>query len=181
MRASVAAIPDWWQTPNSATLPLLLPRLFFQHFGDTSTIVEDRDGRLAAFLVGFRSQSQPEVAYVHFVGVRPDLRGAGLARTLCARFFAQMQALGCRRVDAITGPVNLRSQAFHRAMGFALGGDTGLDGVPAYLDYRRAGRAPGHVHEGDLSGADSPEQRADAPAHARARIAAVSTPGGSAP
>ena len=131
----VAAIPDWWQTPNSATLPLLLPRLFFQHFGDTSTIVEDRDGRLAAFLVGFRSQSQPEVAYVHFVGVRPDLRGAGLARTLYERFFAQMQALGCRRVDAITGPVNLRSQAFHRAMGFALGGDTGLDGVPAYLDY----------------------------------------------
>ena len=53
----IGAIPEWWQTPNSATLPLLLPRLFFQHFGDTSTIVEDGNGELAAFLVGFRSQS----------------------------------------------------------------------------------------------------------------------------
>ena len=131
----IAAIPEWWQTPNSTTLPMLLPRLFFQHFADTSTIVDDADGGLAAFLVGFRSQSQPGVAYVHFVGVRPDLRGAGLARTLYERFFAQVRAFGCSRVDAITGPVNRRSQQFHRAMGFTLGGDTDLDGVPAHLDY----------------------------------------------
>ncbi|GAA1759171.1 GNAT family N-acetyltransferase [Agromyces humatus] len=131
----VGAIPEWWQTPNSEALPLLLPRLFFQHFSDTSTIVEDGDGRLAAFLVGFRSQSQPEVGYVHFVGVRPDLRGAGLARSLYERFFAQVRALGCRRVDAITGPDNMRSQEFHRAMGFTIGGDTDVDGVLAYLDY----------------------------------------------
>ncbi len=127
----VGAIPEWWQTPNSATLPLLLPRLFFQHFGDTSTIVEDGDGELAAFLVGFRSQSQPGVAYVHFVGRASRPARRGLARTLYERFFAQVRALGCSRVDAITGPVNRRSQAFHSAMGFALGGDTELDGVPA--------------------------------------------------
>ena len=131
----VAAIADWWETPNAATLPLLMPRLFFQHFRDTSTIVEDEHGELAAFLVGFRSQSQPGVAYLHFVGVRPDLRRSGLARTLYERFFAQMRASGCRRVDAITGPGNRRSQAFHRSMGFELGGDTEVDGVPAYLDY----------------------------------------------
>ena len=102
----VAAIADWWETPNAATLPLLMPRLFFQHFRDTSTIVEDERGELAAFLVGFRSQSQPGVAYLHFVGVRPDLRRSGLARTLYERFFAQMRASGCHRVDAITGPGN---------------------------------------------------------------------------
>ena len=131
----VSAIPKWWETPNAATLPLLLPRLFFQHFGDTSTVVDDADSELAAFLVGFRSQSQPDVAYLHFVGVRPDLRGEGLARTLYERFFAQMRASGCRRVDAITGPANVRSQAFHRSMGFELGGEVGVAGVPAYLDY----------------------------------------------
>ena len=39
------------------------------------------------------------------------------------------------RVEAITGPVNRRSQSFHRALGFTLAGDTEVDGVLAYLDY----------------------------------------------
>jgi ribosomal protein S18 acetylase RimI-like enzyme len=131
----VAAIPEWWGTPNSAVLPLLLPRLFFQHFGDTSTIVERADGSLAAFLVGFRSSAQPGVAYIHFVGVDPESRRSGLGRTLYERFFDEMRASGCVRVDAITGPVNRRSQDFHRAMGFELSGDTVIDGVPAWRDY----------------------------------------------
>jgi predicted GNAT superfamily acetyltransferase len=111
------------------------PRLFFQHFADTSTIVEDPDGTLAAFLVGFRSQSSPDVAYIHFVGVRPDLRRSGLARTLYERFFAEMRASGCRRVDAITGPGNRRSQEFHAALGFTASGDAAIEGVRAWRDY----------------------------------------------
>jgi hypothetical protein len=35
---------------------LLLPRLFFQHFTDTSLVAE-RDGQMAGFLIGFLSQS----------------------------------------------------------------------------------------------------------------------------
>ncbi|GGI45695.1 ribosomal protein S18 acetylase RimI-like enzyme [Agromyces flavus] len=131
----VAVIPEWWGLPGTADLGRLLPRLFFQHFADTSTIVEDDRGELAGFLIGFRSQSQPEAAYIHFVGVRPDLRQSGLARTLYERFFNAMRASGCRRVDAITGPVNRRSQEFHRAMGFELTGDTEIDGVLAWRDY----------------------------------------------
>lgn len=46
-----------------------------------SFIGEDADG-LAAFLIGFHSHAQAGVAHIHFVGVRPDLRQAGLARTL---------------------------------------------------------------------------------------------------
>ena len=131
----VDVIPAWWGLPGSANLGLLLPRLFFQHFGDTSTIVEDADGVLAGFLIGFRSQSTPEVAYIHFVGVRPDLRRSGLARGLYERFFDEMRASGCRRVDAITGPGNRRSQEFHAAMGFTASGDTTTDGVRAWRDY----------------------------------------------
>lgn len=131
----VGVIAEWWGLPGTADLGLLLPRLFFQHFGDTSTIVVDADRSLAAFLIGFRSQSQPGVAYIHFVGVRPDLRRSGLARTLYERFFDEMRASGCRRVDAITGPVNRRSQDFHRAMGFDVSGDTEIDGVLAWRDY----------------------------------------------
>lgn len=131
----VGVIPDWWELPGTANLGLLLPRLFFQHFADTSTVVDDDRGGLAGFLVGFRSQSQPGVGYIHFVGVRPDLRQSGLARTLYERFLDAMRASGCVRVDAITGPGNRRSQAFHRAMGFRATGDAEVDGVLAWRDY----------------------------------------------
>lgn len=131
----VGVIPSWWDLPVTANLGLLLPRLFFQHFADTSTIVEDADGELAGFLIGFRSQSQPDTAYIHFVGVRPDLRATGLARTLYERFFTTMRASGCHRVEAITGPGNVGSQRFHRAMGFQLTGDTEIEGVLAWRDY----------------------------------------------
>lgn len=131
----VSVIPAWWALPGTANLGLLLPRLFLQHFADTSTVVEDGDGDLAAFLVGFRSASRPGVAYIHFVGVRPDLRATGLARTLYERFFAAMRASGCRRVGAITGPGNAASQRFHRAMGFESSGDSEIEGVLAWRDY----------------------------------------------
>lgn len=131
----VGVIPGWWDLPGTANLGLLLPRLFFQHFADTSTIVEDGDGQLAAFLVGFRSQSQPDAAYIHFVGVRPDLRASGLARTMYERFFDAMRQGGATRVEAITGPGNVASQRFHRAMGFELTGDAEIEGVLAWRDY----------------------------------------------
>jgi ribosomal protein S18 acetylase RimI-like enzyme len=134
-RRVVEAIPIWWEMPPGAAPTGLLPRLFFQHFANTSILVEDDDGRLAAFLIGFRSASRPQIAYIHFVGVAPDQRRRGVAEDLYERFFAMMREQGCTRVDAITGPINRRSQAFHRALGFTQAGDTEVDGVPAYLDY----------------------------------------------
>jgi hypothetical protein len=44
----------------------------FVHFRDTSFIGEMNDN-LIGFLVGFLSPSVPEEAYIHFVGVHPDL------------------------------------------------------------------------------------------------------------
>jgi GNAT superfamily N-acetyltransferase len=131
--AVVAAIPDWWGMPGTS-IHLLLPPLFFQHFSDTSFIAEDAVG-MAAFLIGFHSHAQPGVAYIHFVGVRPDLRHAGLARTLYEAFFAEARAAGCHRVHAITGVPNRGSQAFHAALGFEASGDTDFDGVRAWRDY----------------------------------------------
>ena len=51
----------------------MLPRLFFTHFRDTSFVAEE-DGELAGFLCGFLSQTYPEQAYCHFVGVAPAHR-----------------------------------------------------------------------------------------------------------
>lgn len=131
----VEAIPVWWEMPPEAAPSGLLPRLFFQHFTNTSTVVEDDGGRLVAFLIGFRSASRQQSAYIHFVGVAPELQRRGVARDLYDRFFVMMRDQGCTRVEAITGPINRRSQAFHRALGFAVSGDTEVDGVSAYRDY----------------------------------------------
>ena len=55
----------------------LLPRLFFEHFGPTTTIAVDSETRrIVGFVCGFVSQSDPDVAYIHFVGIDPERRGA---------------------------------------------------------------------------------------------------------
>lgn len=131
----VEAIPVWWGMAPEDAPSRLLPRLFFQHFTNTSILVEDDDRRLVGFLIGFRSASRPQTAYIHFVGGAPELRRQGVARDLYERFFAMMREEGCTTVEAITGPINRRSQSFHQALGFMLGGDTEVDGVPACLDY----------------------------------------------
>ncbi|MGY1770443.1 N-acetyltransferase family protein [Blastococcus sp. SYSU D00813] len=134
-----AVLGAWWGhlggDSGDLQRALLLPRLFLQHFTGTSTLVEDADGRVAAFLVGFLSPDAP-VAYVHFVGVDPARHGGGLGRRLYEAFFAAMTASGAREVRCITGPDNRASVAFHTRMGFALEpGDREHDGVPVHSDY----------------------------------------------
>jgi ribosomal protein S18 acetylase RimI-like enzyme len=96
----------------------MLPRLFFTHFRDTSFVAEDDTGGLAGFLCGFLSQTYPDEAYIHFVGVAPEQRGAGLARDLYERFFAAARAHGRTTVRCVTAPVNTGSLAFHARLGF---------------------------------------------------------------
>lgn len=119
----VAALDSWWDyaeaEARSSQRAALVPRLFFQHFADTSLIVRDGN-RLVAFLIGFLSQSRPDEAYIHFVGVEPRSRGRGLGADLYERFFAVVREHGRRKVLAITSASNTGSQAFHRRMGFTV-------------------------------------------------------------
>ena len=108
----IAVVDEWW---GGRELAAMLPKLFFIHFRDTSFVAED-DGALAGFLCGFRSQTFADEAYVHFVGVDPSRRAGGLGRELYERFF---DAVAPRAVvRAVTSPLNERSVAFHRAIGF---------------------------------------------------------------
>jgi ribosomal protein S18 acetylase RimI-like enzyme len=108
----VAVVDAWW---GGRPMAAMLPKLFFIHFRDTSFVADD-DGELAGFLCGFRSQTFDDEAYIHFVGVDPSRRGSGLGRMLYERFF---DAIAPRTVvRAVTSPVNERSVAFHRALGF---------------------------------------------------------------
>ena len=135
-----ATLGEWWGDLGGAhgelQRALLLPRLFLQHMTDTSTVVEDADGRLVAFLIAFLSPARPGTAYVHFVGVDPVLQGGGVGRRLYEAFFAVAIARGAREVRCITSPVNTGSIAFHSRMGFTLeAGDRELDGIPVHSDY----------------------------------------------
>lgn len=115
---AVTSVMDaWWGRP----IVDKLPHLFLDHFHDTSVIVED-DAGLAAFRISFLSPSQPDVAYIHFVGVRPDLRGRDLARDLYEQLFDLARSAGRREVHAVTDPSNAASIAFHTAMGFEVSG-----------------------------------------------------------
>ena len=135
----VGQVDDWW---GGRRLHDILPRLWFQHFTGTSWVVEDGDGRLAGFLVGFVSPDHPADAYIHMVGTSPNHRRSGLGRALYERFYEDAQAGGARRVTAITWPGNRVSVGFHRAMGFepaAGSGTQNLYGTPAYPDYDSEG------------------------------------------
>jgi predicted GNAT superfamily acetyltransferase len=132
-----AVLVEWWEGRD---LSDLLPRLFFQHFRTTSWLVE-QDGELVAFLVGFLCPTHDDEAYIHFVGVAPELRGRGIAQGLYELFFAVARAQGRTVVRAITSPVNKASIAFHSHIGFVmLPGDGEQDGLPIWPDYDGPGQ-----------------------------------------
>ena len=64
--AIAAVVNVWWGRPVLAALP----RLFLDHFHDSSLVVDGPDGPVA-FLIGILSPAQPRRAYIHFAGVAP--------------------------------------------------------------------------------------------------------------
>lgn len=139
----VRAVQEWWgdsRTPEEAgVLSLLLPRLFLQHFANTSLVME-ANGQLSAFLVGFYSPDRPKEAYIHFIGVDPARRRDGVARRMYEGFFAAAQEAGLDRVRAVTSPQNTGSIAFHRSMGFHLETDPANREPTVFDDYDGPGQ-----------------------------------------
>ncbi|MDQ2729984.1 MAG: GNAT family N-acetyltransferase [Actinomycetota bacterium] len=124
----VAVVDDWWGRPVASSLP----RLFLDHFWSTSRVAEDQRG-LAGFLIAFLSPSEPQLAYVHFVGVRQDRRRSGLARQLYKDFANHARQQGRVEVRAITAPSNTGSIRFHQGLGFTVS--------EPVADYNGLGRA----------------------------------------
>lgn len=128
----ISVLNDWW---GGRQMVDKLSRLFFKHFQDTSFIAED-NGNMIGFLVGFVSQSHPEAAYIHFVGIHPDYRKIGMGKTLYQRFFETVMQRGCKTVHLITSPENVLSIAYHTKIGFRMiQGDTNVSGVLVHTDY----------------------------------------------
>ena len=130
-------VDEWW---GGRSMRDSIPRLFFNHFANTSFVVEE-EGVLLGFLIGFLSPSKADEAYIHFVGVNPAARQQGIGRLLYQRFFEIARQNNRTTVCCITSPVNKLSVAFHKAMGFSLHpGDAQEDGIPYCLDYDGLGK-----------------------------------------
>lgn len=133
----MSVIDDWWGGRHMADM---LPKLFFQHFQDTSFVAK-RDGQIIGFLIGFVSQTYPAEAYVHFIGVHPEFRKNGVAKCLYRMFFETAHEKGCKVVRSVTSPVNKTSISFHIHMGFKIEKGTGeVDGVQVTVDYDGIGQ-----------------------------------------
>ena len=131
-----AVIDEWW---SGRAMSGRLSHVFFVHFRPTGFVVECND-ELLGFLLGFVSQTTPNEAYVHFVGVHPDYRRLGLGRRLYERFSTVAGLLGCDTVRSHTSPQNRLSIAFHAAQHFDIDpGDAVIDGVSVWRDYAGPG------------------------------------------
>ena len=132
----MCALQDWW---GGRYLTAMLPKLFLNHFNDTSFVIE-KDGEMIGFLIGFISPAIKNEAYVHFMGVHPDFRQKGIGTTLYERFFEICRNHGRNIIRACTSPVNRGSVDFHKRIGFELEpGDDKIDGLPVTSDYNWPG------------------------------------------
>lgn len=128
----IQVVDEWW---GGRKMHDMLPKLFFVHFRETSFIAEAGGDRVG-FLIGFLSQTDPHEAYIHFVGVHPQYRLAGVGRRLYEHFFAVVEDIGRTTVRCVTSPVNQNSIAFHLGMGFQIEPQSiSISGVPVYQNY----------------------------------------------
>lgn len=132
----ISVLDEWW---GGRQMSAMLPKLFFTHFCDTSFVVE-LDSKIIGFLIGFLSQSNPEEAYIHFVGIHPNFRKQGVGSILYREFFRVAQEFDRVRVKCVTSLLNKSSIAYHVRMGFeAEPSEIHEDGVPYHLDYDGSG------------------------------------------
>jgi ribosomal protein S18 acetylase RimI-like enzyme len=125
-------INEWWGGRQMADK---LPKLFFDHFSDTSFVAEE-NGEIIGFLIGFLSQTYSNEAYIHFVGVHPEHREKHVGKNLYNHFFEIIKQYNRKIVRCVTSPVNKGSIAYHTKMGFVIDdGDKKLDDVFAHTNY----------------------------------------------
>nr|WP_257215541.1 GNAT family N-acetyltransferase [Bacillus pumilus] len=130
--AVTSVIQSWW---GGRDLRAKLPKLFFEHFQQTSFVVVEK-GELIGFLVGFLSQSHSDEAYIHFVGVHPDHRKLKIGEILYQAFYDVAKQEGRTTVKAVTAPVNKVSIAYHTKLGFQIEkGDKTVEGISVFSDY----------------------------------------------
>ena len=123
----LSVILNWWEGRD---LRQNAQKIFFDHFSNT-TFIAEYNNEMIGFLIGFLSQSKPEEAYIHLVGIHPDMRKLGLGSLLYERFIEVCSRHGRSIFRSCTSIVNKESIAFHKYMGFSIEqGEGEIDGIP---------------------------------------------------
>lgn len=94
---------------NSAYAYLLL----CSHFAGTSLVAE-RDGAIAGFVLAYRPPNDPSSLFVWQVGVAPAARGGGLGTLMLDGVLARPACEGVTHLTATVSPDNLASLALFR-------------------------------------------------------------------
>lgn len=92
--------------------------MFVYEFGDTAFAARGPDGDILGYLLGFVAPTKD--GYIHFIAVRDDARGLGLATRPYDTFAAAARERGAVGLKAVTSPANEASIAFHRRLGFEM-------------------------------------------------------------
>jgi GNAT superfamily N-acetyltransferase len=126
---------QFWDSDR--TVALHHPTLIYE-FGNSAYTVR-HNGKVVAYLFGFLSQTEP-VGYIQLLAVRQDYRKQGLGKMLYRHFEQYAAEQGCRRLKAITSPINTLSINFHRSIGMMPTGEPDKTGVPTIKDYSGPGK-----------------------------------------
>jgi GNAT superfamily N-acetyltransferase len=113
-----------------------------RHFRGTCFIAEDRQ-RVVGYLLGFRSQTYPEEAYMHLIQVEPAMRGHGVGRRLYTQFQDAARLMGCKKIVTTSRPQNKTAMVFYESVGLKpveAGQMITVDGVKAIKDYNGPGK-----------------------------------------
>lgn len=113
--------------------------IFTKHFSSTTLVAVAPGGQIVGFVLGFRSQSQPDTGYIHLVCTEVGWQGRSVASELYAGVFDAFRRLGCARARCIVDPANVASLAFHRRQGFAVSSDGGAGPDGITKDYNGPG------------------------------------------
>lgn len=111
--AARAVVDGWFDRP----VGLVMHRLFFEELGPSGVWLGD-EATPAGFLLGFGSEADSRLAYIHFHAVDPAWRRKGVGGRLYREFGERMASRGRNRVRALAPMWNTASQRFHESLGF---------------------------------------------------------------
>lgn len=94
--------------------------LLCAHFGETG-LVRREQGRLVAFVLGYRLPERPDTYFLWQIGVDPVARGRGLAGRLVLELLRRLEPRGVRHLEATVTPSNAASAALFRGVARRLG------------------------------------------------------------
>jgi phosphoribosylamine--glycine ligase len=124
--------------------PEHLYRIVLRYHGDVCFVAESK-GRIVGFVMGMRSEREPEKIFIWEIGVNRKMRGQGVATRLLNAMESKALDMGCRRMEATIDPANRASYSLFEKLGYinvskGEGETLKVGGKTAVKDYYRPRR-----------------------------------------